>query len=173
MPRRASVNSFGYGGTNGHAILEDPALFKKSPSIPRTYPKPWQVLVLSGKDQHSTKRMLLALRDYLLSRSTQNEQVFLLNLAYTLNNRRSRFPWKAVVSISDTNGLIATLESPNTQICNFDGKPRLGFVFTGQGAQWHAMGRELLSTYSVFKQSILEAEQILKDFGCSWSAVGK
>jgi acyl transferase domain-containing protein/NADPH:quinone reductase-like Zn-dependent oxidoreductase len=42
-------------------------------------------------------------------------------------------------------------------------------VFTGQGAQWYAMGRELITTYPVFGASIKEADAILKDLGADWS----
>lgn len=47
-------------------------------------------------------------------------------------------------------------------------KPVLGFVFTGQGAQWAGMGRELLE-YSVFKDSITRSDHYLREVGCTWS----
>ena len=52
-------------------------------------------------------------------------------------------------------------------------RPRLGFVFTGQGAQWHAMGRELIDQYPVFKATLIEVERQLKSFGASWSLLGE
>jgi acyl transferase domain-containing protein len=42
-------------------------------------------------------------------------------------------------------------------------------VFTGQGAQWYAMGRELIEPYPVFKATLFEAESYLNDFGTDWS----
>lgn len=50
-------------------------------------------------------------------------------------------------------------------------KPRLGFIFTGQGAQWYAMGRELLQ-YPVFLKSMEESDHSLKSFGSRWSLLG-
>ena len=50
---------------------------------------------------------------------------------------------------------------------------RLGFVFNGQGAQWHAMGRELIATYPMFTESLRKADIILKEFGAPWSLEGK
>ena len=54
------------------------------------------------------------------------------------------------------------------------GEPaRLGFVFTGQGAQWFAMGRELLDAYPTFRATLLEAERYLIELGATWSLTGK
>ena len=46
--------------------------------------------------------------------------------------------------------------------------PRITFVFTGQGAAWYAMGRELLK-YDIFREVLQEAENHLQTFGCNWS----
>lgn len=54
---------------------------------------------------------------------------------------------------------------------SFD-KPTLGFVFTGQGSQWHAMGRELFS-YEIFAKSMQESDAHLKEFGADWSLLGR
>ena len=47
----------------------------------------------------------------------------------------------------------------------------IGFVFTGQGAQWYAMGRELLS-HQTFRQSLKDATAYLGSLKCSWSLLG-
>ncbi|KAK4210832.1 putative polyketide synthase [Rhypophila decipiens] len=179
LPKRASVNSFGYGGTNGHVILEDPAIHTiPTPVPPETEAgeHQWRRLFrLSGKDETTTKRMVTQLKDYLetINRDSSKDDAQLLNdLAYTLNQRRSRFSWNTAVTAKTKKELIAALDPAAVPLARSesDKPPRLGFVFTGQGAQWHAMGRELLLTYPVFRDAVLEGEQILKDFGCPWSA---
>jgi acyl transferase domain-containing protein len=47
----------------------------------------------------------------------------------------------------------------------------VAFIFTGQGAQWYAMGRELLSISSAFKDSILQSDKLIQSFGSEWSLV--
>ena len=174
-PRRASLNSFGYGGTNGHAILEAAdSYFPQNVSMAdNTTSKSWRVFTLSAKDANSLTRMILKHREYLGCSSTSNEQKLLSDLAYTLGQRRSNFGWKAAVTARDTQGLIAALDGISLPTQRKHDKLRLGFVFTGQGSQWHAMGRELIQAYSVFKETVVEADNILRQFGCQWSAMGK
>ena len=45
------------------------------------------------------------------------------------------------------------------------------FIFTGQGAQWHAMGRELIRAMPIFQQSLMASEIILQELGSKWSLV--
>lgn len=49
--------------------------------------------------------------------------------------------------------------------------PNIGFVFTGQGAQWWAMGRELIWAYPIFRDTLVEAERCLIEFGATYSLI--
>ena len=51
------------------------------------------------------------------------------------------------------------------------GEPSLCFVFSGQGAQWFAMGRELLF-HPVFANALQEANNVLVELGAKWSLLG-
>ena len=44
-------------------------------------------------------------------------------------------------------------------------------IFTGQSAQWHAMGWELLSAYPVFCHTIEEVDECIRSMGASWSEI--
>nr|ALQ32778.1 putative polyketide synthase [Fusarium babinda] len=171
LPRRASVNSFGYGGTNGHVILEDAALHVHQTRQDESQAADsWKVFRLGGKDETTTKHMILQLKEYLSTTNVSNNKVLLDSLAYTLDQRRSTFAWGSAVAAKTKQELISALDPATMPLARSDGKPRLGFVFTGQGAQWHAMGRELIVAYPIFRESILDGELILKDLGCPWSA---
>lgn len=104
--------------------------------------------------------------------SEEDEKKLLWELAYTLGQRRSTFAWSIAITARTKKDLIEALEPANATPVKSDGKPRLGFVFTGQGAQWHAMGRELIAAYPVFRDSVYEADRCLKELGGTWSVIG-
>ena len=143
-------------GTNGHEIISHP-----------------KVIILSAKDETTTRAMAANLKDYLTKTAVEDESKFLENLAYTLGERRTRFPWVSAYPTQSVSSLLRAIESDKMTPARITESPRVGFVFTGQGAQWYAMGRELIEAYPVFKASLLEAEGYLKAFGSTFSVMGR
>ncbi|KAL5355845.1 hypothetical protein BJX96DRAFT_185048 [Aspergillus floccosus] len=155
-----SVNSFGYGGTNGHVVID---AFDKDRTIP-----PDRCSDIS-QSQSSTKEVILRLRGHLERQSHGDSHDYMKSLVYTLCQRRSLFSWRATIIADTVSEFQRQLTEPGPtfrRVANLN--PRIIFAFTGQGSQWHAMGRELLHIYSVFKRSIELAEQILTGFGAIW-----
>jgi acyl transferase domain-containing protein len=156
------------GVANGqHRIsMDEPSISGRSKS---------RVFILSAKDEKVAQTMVGQLQDYLrATKIKDNEDRFLGNLAFTLGQRRTRFHWNTPIAASNLSSLIGSLGSEKLKATRAAGKePRLGFVFTGQGAQWWAMGRELIEAYPSFKSSLMEAQDILRNFGCPWSLIGK
>lgn len=183
--RRASINNFGYGGANAHVVIEDYQSFLSSTkhitnaSITGNLSEnidqapSSKVYVLSAKDEQAALKMASDLKQHLLEIQPDDERRYLDNLAYTLGQRRTRFPWVASHSARNTMELVQALDSVKMKPAKAIERPKIGFVFTGQGAQWWAMGRELIEAYPVYKQSVLEAEGYLREFGCQWSLIGK
>ena len=93
-------------------------------------------------------------------------------LAYTLSHRRSLLEWRYAISASDLKELHNMISETEFNPSRASSNPRLGFVFTGQGAQWYAMGRELLQ-YPVFLKSMEESDHSLKSFGSQLSLLGE
>jgi len=125
------------------------------------------LLALSAQDKQGTGRIAQHLATYLNEQQDKDAAALLPDLAFTLSEKRSILPWKAYVFGSDVKatrkslgGIAAPVRSSRA--------PRLGFVFTGQGAQWHAMGRELFA-YPDFLASIVSCNTTLHSLGCSWS----
>ncbi|KAI8622911.1 hypothetical protein F5Y19DRAFT_483291 [Xylariaceae sp. FL1651] len=180
-PRRASVNNFGYGGSNAHVIIEgvdeiEPLRPTSITNNDRVHGQS-AVLIVSARDEGACQRMVSNLVTYLQDGAHVEDHFLLLrNLAYTLGERRSIYPWVAVNQVhlhQANNGLesvIQSLESPKfTPVRALTRRPRIGMVFTGQGAQWHAMGRELIDWYPVYNTSLEEAEHHLRAIGAEWS----
>lgn len=171
---RASINNFGYGGTNGHIIL-DPAPISTIGArsngaaaidkINGSYQAAqWRVYVVSAKDSIACQAMMRRLAAHIVESIPS-----VADLAYTLSERRSRHAWVAVIPARTVSELADRLQEPARKPSHSSKRPRLGFVFNGQGAQWHAMGRELIPAYPVFGQAIHVADEILKEYGASWS----
>jgi acyl transferase domain-containing protein len=131
------------------------------------------VYVVSAKDSIALQGMNKNLADHIRKSISNDTQPSPTDLAFTLAERKSLFPWVTAVRARSLEELANRLNEPELKAIRSTRKPRLGFVFNGQGAQWHAMGRELIDAYPVFGSAILKADGILKGYGATWSLYGK
>lgn len=142
--------------------------FRGSTDKPQNSISP-KVLVWSAADKGGLNRLSAIYGQHLARLSLQQEEaeVYMENLAFTLSVRRSslaRRYFKVASSLKQLHDMQTKLSEPKRAVTN----PKLGFGFTGLGAQWYAMGREALA-FSVFRDSIQEADLHFKGFGCQWS----
>ncbi|RJE27113.1 polyketide synthase [Aspergillus sclerotialis] len=150
VPRRASVNSFGFGGTNAHAILEA----YERPITPQSQEQvTFTPFIFSAPSEGSLSRTLTAFAKYL----RETPAVNIRDISWTLHSRRSRFAFSTVISGATIERMLTNLQAklegtdPKRPLVVTHQQPRsehsrvLG-VFTGQGAQWATMGRELLKS---------------------------
>lgn len=154
-----STKSVNKGNINGISGYERPKYKAK-------------VFALSARDEQACQRMVSNLREHLEQNRPADPEIYLQSLAYTLGQRRTMFPWVAAHTLPYTCGIdevISGLASPNFKPKKTSAVPRIGMVFTGLGAQWHGMGRELIIPYPVFKASLEEADEYLKSLGTGWS----
>ncbi|KAF4502344.1 Nonribosomal peptide synthetase 14 [Fusarium agapanthi] len=165
QPRRVSVNSFGFGGTNAHAILEyyEPeAARNKVAAVPVFTP-----LTISAASSSSLRATLDDLRTYL----QENPDTTMRDLAYTLQTRRSTLAFRKPLfaeNINETIRKIDDLLSDGNAGDNdlstryFDvSKPSVLGVFTGQGAQWVRMGARLIEESPFAIQRISQLQRAL------------
>ena len=133
------------------------------------------LFLLSAFDEKGLSRNAEVLSEHLKSLPLMSEEEgtkYLADLAHTINNRRSYFPWRSFCTASRLEELVKFLDSGVSEPVRAGKALSLGFVFTGQGAQWHAMGRELLS-HTVFRTSLEAADNYLCELGSSWSLLGR
>lgn len=102
----------------------------------------------------------------------EKAMTYLSDLAYTLSKNRDVFPWRSYAVGSTLSDLASALASEHdlAKAVRVRSPPKIGFVFTGQGAQWYAMGREL-QVYPVFRNSLENATQYMRSLGAEWSLV--
>lgn len=175
--RRASVNSFGYGGSNAHVILENyrpkaRAFHQKLLSAPPQAEKRPFLVPLTSHNEKAGKLLVAKIGDYV----RQNPYVKGADLSHSLSFKRSMHQFRSFAIGSDAESILKDLDEPKP-VANWTkvlgDKPRIGFVFTGQGAQWHAMGRQLIEQSQLFTKTLERCDAILQHLPDSpdWSCV--
>ncbi|KUI71858.1 Polyketide synthase-nonribosomal peptide synthetase [Cytospora mali] len=181
-PRRASVNSFGFGGTNAHVILEswDGSEHGSSSRTEHDDGHPMDLcsaaygpFTLSANSKAALIRTVSQLSKT-LKNSTQN--LGLADVAEMLQSRRTEFPFRAALSAANKQDLIGNLDAFVTEaqgggvdlhdadksvLISPEYPLRILAVFTGQGAQWPRMGACLFEQSPLFRNSIQRLEDSL------------
>ena len=172
--KRMSISGFGMGGTNGHIVMDafsHPAALSNGAVASRTNNK--RLFVFSSHDKAGFKRVGKSLAEHLDTLgAAASSPAYLANLAYTLAKARSGLAWRATCLAENA----AELREQLTTMVGEDAArapsspPRIGLVFTGQGAQWARMGIEMLER-RVFSDSVARSTRFLKEMGCDWDPV--
>ena len=198
--RRASVNSFGFGGSNAHIILDDAHHYLESHELSGNHATYYddgsdhdsgvsmesasstpdseagsnhrnKLFVFSAHDLNGIQRVSSTYSDFLQVASKRGlpNPMYFDDLAHTLISCRTHFDFRSFVVSSSVKGLAGRVKTlpKMKRVSRHD---NIILVFTGQGAQWPAMGRELLRN-PVFKKSMLDSQSFLESFGCIWNGI--
>ena len=199
--RRASQNSFGFGGASAHLVIDDaynylrlrglegrhrtvrdpssarpheiPTITSSIHGVPQGKDRQPRLLVWSAPEETALERVLSVHKEHYRNlQPSLQDAGYLADLSYTLNTKRDLGLWRAygiAASIEDLAGpMWADISKPIRSASDV----RVGFVFTGQGAQWPCMGVELM-IFKTFARSLSEAEALFSRLGSTWRLIGK
>ncbi|MCL2372062.1 MAG: type I polyketide synthase [Defluviitaleaceae bacterium] len=156
----AAVNSFGFGGTNAHAVLSEapePQVFSSQKNdVTRIFP-------ISARSEAGLKAMAEKYHAFLAQKDVKN----LYDLGYSMSQRRDQHPYRLGVVAKNITQLKENLAdyiqgNPTLGVAegrNKDNSNDLVFVFTGMGPQWWKMGRELMAAEPIFMDAIKECDK--------------
>jgi acyl transferase domain-containing protein/NADPH:quinone reductase-like Zn-dependent oxidoreductase/acyl carrier protein len=175
-PRRASVNGLSLTGTNAHVILEE-----APNSVMRTAPaQEANILLLSAGSENALVRQMSNFGAVLSSLDEKlDSSSALYDICYSAAVRRTHLPFRRVVIGQSARAMreqldaaVAGVASPSVFGGVVEGaqKPKIAFVFPGQGSQWVGMGRELLRSNSVFRCVLEELDVAIKT-EAGWSVL--
>ncbi len=163
--RLAGVSSFGFGGTNAHLVLEEAAPVPAAPATVNDLVRPAYLLPISAKTPGALTERAREVRDRLAT-----GDLALADLAYTSGTRRSHLEHRLAVVASTTAEAITLLDAA-TRRESLAGvaigqaapgrRPKLAFVFSGQGSQWLGMARDLLTTEPAFRAAVEGVDRVV------------
>ena len=170
LPRCAAVSSFGVGGTNAHVIIEEAPRLAE-PAEPAA-DEAVQILPLSAQTPDALRDLSSAWLDVLAQ-----AQDTPADLCFTAAQRRTHYRCRTAVvgrGAADLRSRLADDLQRRAQdeaapaVAGAAAAPKVGFVFSGQGPQWFAMGRQLLAEDSVFRDSMAAIDALLTPLS-GWS----
>jgi acyl transferase domain-containing protein len=149
-PRRAGVSSFGLGGTNAHVVLE-----QAPPGPSQNRCAQAELFVLSAKSdmalEAATIRLAAHLRDH--------PELPAADVAHTLRHGRQAFAHRRILVADSVEDACGALEA-GTDGRLLSGRPEdpgdrpVAFMFTGFGAQYEGMARQVYDTEPVFRSAL-------------------
>jgi acyl transferase domain-containing protein/acyl carrier protein len=163
--RFAGINAFGFSGTNAHVIISEAPVAQK---VEGDFHRPLNILTLSARNESALKQLAASYAQVLTSLEQTPEDI-----AYTANTGRAQFAHALSVVAENGPNFSKPLSAyvngqllPGTSSGQITSgkKPKVAFLFTGQGSQYVDMGRQLYETQPVFRAELDRCNEILQPF---------
>ena len=168
----AGINSFGFGGTNAHLVLQSPPPQPAPDATAADAPAAACLLTLSGRDAEGLRAVAEQYAGWLAGSGETLD-----NICHTLGAKRPHLAHRlAIAAASKTEAVeklgafLAGETRPGLSSGVAAAPRKIAFVLTGQGPQWWAMGRELLAGDAVFRDKISECDALFRQWG-DWSLI--
>lgn len=154
-PRVGGVNSFGAGGTNAHVVVEEyrpPGAAAATPAAPGL-----ALFSVGAQSDEALAALLRRYQDYLAAPTTD-----LADVCFNAGRHRSSLRRRIAIAATDKQDLADKIDAylAGNRLAGVEygvgaeQAPKLGFVFTGQGPQWYAMGRQLMAEEPRFRETL-------------------
>ena len=146
------ISSFGIGGTNAHVILEEPQCITEEQSLKSQWP---EIIPLSAKCYDA----LISRQKDLAYHIVKNPGLRMNDIAYTLQKGRHHMQYRSYAIVENTGNFNESSFVPGNKTSEH--LPALAFMFSGQGAQYPGMGKDLYQKNAHFRQILDECFQIV------------
>ncbi len=163
-----AINSFGYGGTNAHAILSLSAEISskvKKGHATVAGKQSCRLLPISARSQEAVKTLA---KGYMALLRAGNK---LDDVIYSASRRRGHLEYRLALWGKDDKELCSVLDEYISKGYSlqaaegnkpFTGQVKPVFVYTGMGPQWWGMGQELYRGNTVFREAVERADNIFQ-----------
>lgn len=165
--RKMFINNFSAAGGNTALLMEDGPLREQTVDDPR----PVHPIAVSARSQSALQNNISALVQYIDTNKNLfnvNEASLLANLSYTTTARRIHHPFR-FAAVGSTLEEVRTALSAGASRDSISPvpatPPRIGFVFTGQGAQYSGMGSQLYESCAQFRAYIEHLDRVCQSQG--------
>ncbi|KAK3099657.1 hypothetical protein FSP39_007582 [Pinctada imbricata] len=158
----ACINSFGFGGTNSHAIVKE---IKQGDSVlMNSAEQTLQIITLSANDSEA---LTTTVERYVGSAS--KSKYTLESLAYTSTVKRDHHRFRTFIIADCAQNVLesnfASIQNPKPVSLK---SPSLTFVFCGVGTAWQGMCTEMLERFHVFAETVRDIDHFLRPLA-KWS----
>lgn len=171
-PAYAAVNSFGYGGTNAHVLVQEPPAPVQTEAPARDSIRIFPVSARSGSALHEVAGR------YAKQLSSDLSQDGAQRLKTAATARRAQHYLRKGFIYRDADDLLAQL---NTYAASDEAAPARAlvegisdpvFVFSGMGPQWWGMARALLERPGIFRDAAAEIDEVFQEIS-GWSVIAE
>ncbi len=172
-PLIAGITSLGFGGTNCHVVVTEAPQMEKSTKVESMLPAV-RLLPLSAHSDEALKDLTKAYINYL---AENGNVASLSDICYTASLKRTHHDYRMALVVHSHQELLEHLDSvlrdeslPTIArgTVHSGHREKIVFVFPGQGAQWWAMGHELMQSQPVFRETIEACDKIIREYA-DWS----
>ncbi len=165
--RIAGVSSFGFSGTNAHAILEEAP---EPEPVDAVDERSHHILPLSARTEAALSALVGQYLEYL---DSETAQANFTDVCFTAGAGRSHFSHRLAVvanSAAEACDKLVAFASGDSPVGLFSGQVQgmdsaeVAFLFTGHGAQYIDMGRVLYETQPIFREALDRCDQLLRSY---------